>query len=418
MRLTNRDKSNLERFGCTFLPKENVICIEWGKRRKEFSAHNIATRMIPFETGSGPIFCLALEISPTKTLAHYCYFPFDLKDETHRKYLSAISDSGKVQLRFLAASDAIEVTYEMLPARRKDMAATYAKAISNLENCPAAECDFERAVAEFERKIRIASCFQYSISESDLQNLVASSKAMAKNAPPEERAQAAMAVDEFLKTFQPRYDAYLGDYLPQLPSVLQVMSDIQAAFKGNSAGFAEFLADLIVAYTPKKEWKYLEAWPKLLDVIFKFVDATRQTPPAPNELSSTQGQTDVLGLTSLMGGENLSIRGLRNLFSVFDVQMGGRPGRPAKDYSAEYELRASGKKWREVADYNLQNDSETRKEFSARDFHKLTQEQRLILMHRVREGIRSFAKRTNKPFPPQKTIDLLLPSPGERENPA
>ena len=417
MRLTNRDKSNLVRFGCTFLAKQNVICIDWKKERDYLSA-NLAARISYFESASGPVFCLAFEVSPTKALAHYCYFPFDLSNQTHRQYLSDIFKRGKIRLRFLADSGQVERTYEILPSRCEEMAGTFAAAIGSLGNSPAAKYDFDRAVAEFEQKIRIVHYFQYAISESDLQTLVASAKVQAENAPFEERAQAAKIVDELLGVFQFRYDAYLGNYLPQLPAYCQVLSDLHVAFRGNSAGFAEFLADLILAYTPREECQQLEKWPQLLDVVFRFVDTSRKSLTESNGVSGLQAQPGLPEVGKVTeDGKDLSVRALKNLFSAFGVQVGGRPGRPAKDYSTEYELRAKGKKWREVAEYYLQNDSDAQQEFGARKFAELTREQRSILMHRVREGIRGFAKRTNKPFPPKKNTALSLRSHREQENP-
>lgn len=70
MRLTNRDKSNLARFGCAFQPSQNLVYIKLtDTNREQVLAATILARPIYVLLPKGPLVCLALEISPTRALA-------------------------------------------------------------------------------------------------------------------------------------------------------------------------------------------------------------------------------------------------------------------------------------------------------------------------------------------------------------
>jgi hypothetical protein len=109
------------------------------------------------------------------------------------------------------------------------------------------------------------------------------------------------------------------------------------------------------------------------------------------------------------GGQGLSIKAVTSLLSAVGVPLGGQPGRTPKDYSSEYTRKASGQTWAAVATYTLANDPETREEFGGRAFEALIFQEKELLKHRVREGVRSYAKRAGKPFPPVKGTVLLSP---------
>lgn len=110
------------------------------------------------------------------------------------------------------------------------------------------------------------------------------------------------------------------------------------------------------------------------------------------------------------------IKALTNLLSAVGVPLGGRPGRSPKDYSSEYELKAAGRPWSAVAQHTLQNDAETRQEFESSKYSALTVAQRATLRNRVREGVRSYAKRVGRSFPPRQESKLLPAPRGEQKN--
>src|SRR5271165_4381772 len=389
MRITNRDKSNLARFGCAFLPKENLICISWRKERKDQAlSANIIAQVIYLQSVSGPVLSLAFEISPTKMLPNYCFFPFDLKNKAHRKYLSGISKNGNIQLRFLADRCQIARTYEVLPRRCKNMAEAYATAIADFEKFPAEQYDFERAVSDLEQKIRIVDYFLYCVSETELERQVVSLQSEAENISPEERAQAAKIANEFLGVFRSRYDSLLREHFQRLPfysRTLLLLADFHSHFEGNYAGAAQFLSDFIAARTPQKDVQSLEALIPLSELAFSLFGQMRETVIQRDEASRAQLGADLRGVSNRVDeGKGISFESLRNILSSFGVPLGGRPGRPVKDYSTEYELRAAGKTWRKVAEYTLENNPETRQEFGGRKYNGLTFQEQETLKHRVR----------------------------------
>src|SRR5580700_7254321 len=134
MRTTKADGENLARFGCTLSAKENLICISWDQgRQSEPSTANILATLVHTQWLSGPLHCLAFEISPTKARPHYCFFPLDLKNKIHSKYLSHISRRGRIELCFLAGSHQIMRTHEIPSDRRANLVKRYETAISELK---------------------------------------------------------------------------------------------------------------------------------------------------------------------------------------------------------------------------------------------------------------------------------------------
>jgi len=145
-----------------------------------------------------------------------------------------------------------------------------------------------------------------------------------------------------------------------------------------------------------------------LELLVQLTAYIRKTNVSDQQTATTR-EPELLDIAKRISKEGLSFEKLRNLVSLFGFQ-GGQPGRPTKDYSAEYELKAMGRTWREVAQHVYENDRDTRKEFGFSDFRQLTREQQFVLRNRVREGIRAYAEREGKPFPPRPHTGLLLPS--------
>jgi len=415
MRIKNRDKLNLIRFGCTFWPKQKAICIPWVKTLR---VPDIVARLLYTQLASGPLLSLAFEVSVTKALAWYCFFPFDLKNTIHRTYLSSVFEEGKIHLCFLGDTLRIVGTHDLLPSRIKKMAELYATAIADLKKFPSDKYDFDRTVIEFEQTIRLVDHFEYVISETELQRLIASFGAQAAKASPEDRAQATKLANELLGVFRSRPEGFIREQIEQLSSVrraLLFLSDLHRRFADDYNGFAQFVADAIAAHTPKEDNRQLETLIPLLESIFRLMDHLGET-PAGDEKTSAARETEFRDIMNRMATQGPSFERLKSIASILGFQ-GGRPGRPLKDYSAEYELRAAGKKWREVTEYNLQNDPETRQEFGGRKFDELSLQERSTLMHRIRVGVGAFAKRTRTSIPSRTATKLLPPRREEQEKP-
>jgi hypothetical protein len=404
---TNDEKSNLARFGCAFSPKENAIRIYWEKERKaQVLSANLAVRIIYQVFPSGPILSLAFEISLSKSLAQYCYFPFDLKNKAHRKYLSIIIGSREIQLRFLAGTHQIARIYELPPERCNAFARICASAVEGLEQFPPGRYEYKRAVEEFEQSVRIIDCFQYAISDSDMERLIHSCAAQAEQVAPETRAKASRIANELINVFRSRYDSYLREQLKAFPSYahnLLFMADVHTAFEGNYSGFNQFFTNAIAVHLTEDSRQQLQTWIPALEALFTLIDHLTEPRRGTDEAFSQQVRDDLLEITNrVKAGRGLSFESLANLLSMIGLPVGGRPGRPTKDYSVEHELRKEGKTWRQIAEHRLKNDEETRREFGNRGIRELTPEQRSTLMHRVREGVRSFAERKKIPGQPTR----------------
>jgi hypothetical protein len=56
MRLTKANKLELARFGCTFLQRENLICIPWDKeRQQQINSTRLVTHLFCPPAPSGPL---------------------------------------------------------------------------------------------------------------------------------------------------------------------------------------------------------------------------------------------------------------------------------------------------------------------------------------------------------------------------
>src|SRR5260370_4728509 len=238
MRITKNYTLNCARFGCAFLPKRNLVCIPWQHDQQTAGSANIIVRFIFTQWPTGPLFCLAFEISRSKALAHYCFVPFDLRNKTHTKYLSSVFKQGKVELCFLTDLGQVPHIHEIPPLRCAEMMNLYTTAMVHLKTFPDERYDFDRTVSEFEQKIRLVDFFQYAVTDSDLRQLIAFFKAGATKVAPEDRAQAAKLTDELLGIFRPRPEGYLRDLIEKLSSSkrgLLFLSDLHTHFHGASA---------------------------------------------------------------------------------------------------------------------------------------------------------------------------------------
>jgi len=399
MRITNRDASNLDRFGCTVAPKQNLICIRWPHELHCANSANVVVRLIHTQSPSGPLLSLAFEISCTRALPLYCFFPFDLRRETHANFLSNIFHKGRIQLRFLADSGEIKRTHELTDRQCEKMNDLYAKACADAEKFAADVYDFDRAVVAFEQGPRIVDYFQYVITDLELQRVMCINQENAAKATPEDRAEAASIANELLEVFSSQHKGFAREFIEKIPTIIRSLLfclDLHKQFEDDYDGFADFLVNVIAGHAPKEDNQNLRASIPLLDSMLRLMDHLTEDPDKDKKARDAEFREIMSRITA----QGWSFEMLRSIASVLGFQ-GGRPGRPVKDYSVEYELRAVGKKWREVAEHNFNNDPEIQQEFGGRNFANLSPHQRMILMHRVKEGVRGFAKRTDKPFPPE-----------------
>jgi hypothetical protein len=208
-----------------------------------------------------------------------------------------------------------------------------------------------------------------------------------------------------LEFFLPKHEGLIHAFIKDIPSIrhtLLLTSDLHDYFQNESDAFRPFVIDAI-ASQPQGKNLQLETHIPFLALLVRFVEHIRNTDVSDQQMSAAW-EVDLGEIVNWITNEGLSLEKLKNLVSLFGFQ-GGHPGRPTKDYSAEYELRAKGYKWREVAEYAYKNRPEIRQEFGASEFGDLARTRRADLMHRVREGIRGYAKRERRPFPSKMKTD-------------
>ena len=416
-RLTKNDELNCSRFGCTFRPRANLMCIPWQYESASARSSEMQVQILLNEYPSAPVLSLAFQISRTKVLPYHCYFPFDIRNEVHAKYLAEILKTGKIYISLLTTPRPMLRTHEISAIGRAAVANLLEKSLAHSNSISEGAYDFGPAVAEFERKVRLPDYFQCVLTGSEIRLLAEAFEREGAKAAPDQKAHAEKIATALLGIFSLQHEKLVLDFMKQIPSIRQgllFMSDLHDHFHNDFDGFKKFVVNAIASHSSKAANVQLEAQLPLLALLVRFVEHIRKT-DVSDQHTSAGWEADLGEIAKRIANEGLSFKKLKDLVSLFGFQ-GGPAGRPAKDYSAEYELRAKGRKWREVAEYAYQNHPEIRRDFGGIEFRDLTRAQREDLMHRVREAIRGYAKLQGKVFPSPKRIGLLA-SGGEQKTP-
>jgi hypothetical protein len=262
---------------------------------------------------------------------------------------------------------------------------------------------FADAVAEFENTARVPQFFERALSDGDLTQVLESLRVEAEKVPPEKRALAHQIVRSLTDVVKNRCGDYIRKQIETLPNVRRgvlLLSDLQREFGSDYDRFLQFFADGIAVSMEEEALRKASDWPAKLESILKLVDRASSAPQAEQEkIRSDLTQGLGRAFNYLRSGRGPSISMLQNLLLPLRPLLTGQAGRPPKDYSREYEWKASGLSWTEVARRSLQENPETLTEFGGRNFGSLTFEEKENLKHRIREGVKSYAERTRKPFP-------------------
>ncbi len=399
MRLTKDDLLNCSRFGCAFLPKENLICVPWQQDAQSARSAEVQLQILFNQYPNAPLLSLAFQISRSKVLPYYCYVPFNIRNEAHAKYLSEILKIGKIEISLLTKPRPVLRTHDIPASGLALMANLLETAVNHSNSTPEGLYDFERAVAEFEQKVHLPDFFQCVVTGSELRQMIDFFKRDAEKATPVQKEQAANIARQVLAVFSPNHEGLVRDFTKQIPSIrrsLLFISDLHEYFRNNFEGFSQFVIDAIASHAPQEENLHLEAQLPILELLLNLLEHLRKSDASDQQAAARD--VELRDLASRITNEGLSLEKMKILASLFGFQ-GGLPGRPHKDYSAEYDLRLQGRKWREVAEHAYINDADLRQEFGVTEYRQLTKHQKTVLIHRVREGIRAFAKREGKPFP-------------------
>jgi hypothetical protein len=405
--ITNREKLNLERFGCTLKESTGVFLVDWrGKRLVHAQSATIFARLACFRTRTAPIVLLALEISSVRPLPLYFYFPFDLKSKVHRKCLSRLTETGEIKLSLLAGKGTCKRTHQLAPHLRLRASELYEEALQALESIEPNKYDFNSALQLVERNVRIPSLLNRMILDDTVREISGGIDEAILAVPNENRELARNSVNVAAEAFLPYYRNNSKTFLENLrfASLGSTCAlDLHREFADNPEALTKFLSDALAVTLSRQQ---LGALAGLVALIVAFVKLPFKEPTEHKEQPSTTELTPTIpeppaGLVSLvqsMGASGISKDTASKFLQLIGLEIGGRPGRPTKDYSREYELKAT-KSWTQVAAQALLENAELREEFGGRTYESLPFEEQENLKNRIREGVRSYAERMGKPFP-------------------
>lgn len=409
MQISEQDKVNLQRFGCTLHPRENLLCVRWADMgRDKALAADILVRSVYTKHPTGPLLCLALEISPTRALAHYYYFPINLRNQAQHAYLTSLAKNALLRLAFLAGRKIVLRDHQLLPTQRRQLSETYCKAVEAVAGC--ADYEFSDVVNEFERTMRIPQFFERAISDEEISKTLESLKARAEQLPAEKRLLAHQIVHGIADVLNNRYGDTIRKFMADMLSartVFMTFFDYQQEFGADYDRAVDSLSNHIALNSDAEALKKASNWPQKLESILKKLEDANTSPEEKAKVSSEFRTAVGRALDYVSRGRGLSISVLHGIVLPFRALLPAQPGRPIEDYSREYEWKASGMSWTEVAEKHFQENADVREEFGASDFGSLTFENKETLKSRVREGVRSYAEREGKTFP--------LPEPGSIE---
>jgi hypothetical protein len=417
--LTEREKANLERFGCMFRASTNMFCIDWrGRTADQASRAEIFANLRSLETKVGPLVVLAFAISVLRPLPSYCYFPFDLTNQTHVKYLTQLTQTGEIRLCFVGRKRVLYRTHQLGGYERLHAAELYDGAKQSLDKYGTRLYEFESAVRLLERGVRIPEFVEHLISENDFSEILKHVRQEAQTVPAEKLELAREIVQEALQSFQPYFETnkkfVLGNWFDMRRGLL-CLADLHRLFANNAEhSLSEFLSGAIAATFSPEDLDKLKELVQFAGLLLLLPSLTKPVPEPQDTMTMPQlpaGLADIFG--PLAEGRGISQDSLRRLAELVGFPIGGKPGRPVKDYSREYELKMSGSSWTEVARQALTDRPELQAEFGGLDYNALDYSVQERLRNRIRQGVIGYAKRTGKPLPSE--AEVSGPTPAERE---
>lgn len=422
MSITNREKSNLERFGCTFKEETRVFYIDWRTRRAaQAETANIFACLGRVSTESGPIVLLAIELSCIRSLPNYCYFPFDLQKKAHRRFLAQLGNTGEVRFCFGTTRGARKRKHRLTPYLRLRASEVYADALQEWDKSKRDRYDFDSALQLFERHVRIPPFLNRLLLEDTIGEISEKVQQAAQTVPNENRELARATVNEVAKTFSQYYRKNRKELLETLQIArdgLTYINDLHRAFAHDPNGVTNLFSDGLAASFSQKE---LEAINELAKFVLSLLSLFREEESAPKPASESIATVPKLppGLADLvhsMRASGISKDAASRFFQLIGMEVGGRPGRPLKDYRREYELKMEGLSWPQVTRQAVIDRQELKAELGNRDFASLDRTEQERLVNRIRQGVRGYARRANQPIPLEPESPESAPAlDGEKE---
>jgi hypothetical protein len=382
----------------------------------------ILARLAFVNSALGPIVFLACEISPVRPLPRYCYLPFDLAKRVHRDYLCRFAETGEIKLRFVSGAKTLDRTHRLTPYLRTQAGDVYAQGLTAWKN-RGKKRDFDAALRLFERHARLPMFLERALLDDSLAEAQVKAKQAAETLPKENRELAAQIVGEFVEAFEPYYRSNGKALFEKISATrvgLSCIIDLRRMFAGNPQGLTEFGSDALAGAFSRTE---LENLLRLLELVLLLFKLPFREQIGGESRSNIDGMAipevsiPLLDMVQSMTTSGISKNGTSKLFELLGLEVGGQPGRPTKDYSAEYELKISGSSWTQVARSALAERLELQAEFDTRDYKFLNRGDQERLRNRIRQGVSAYVERTGKPAPSEADVGEQLLTEREKEIP-
>ncbi len=397
------EKRDLARFGCVFRARPTEFWLDWsGRTGRDASSANVLAIIGLVETVAGPLVCLAFEIFLFRPRPTYFYFPFDLGNSVHRRFLSELVQHGSVRLRFISGRTSVFETEHVISTRYRERGAVLLERALEAFRTHEGPCRYEESVETFERWVRIPEFVEYFFSDRDFSEVLVRVKDAVRLIPEEQRDTALAIVQEIAKTVGPYYDKHgesLFENLRTARKGVLILADLRRIFLGNPEGLIQFFADVIAGSFTQAELK------KLQDLVGIGMALTQL--PFWSEAETVQDSSKLpefapglLPAVRSLATGTVSQTSMKKLFGLLGFGVRNKPGRPTEDYSREYSLKASGSSWSEVARDALANRAELAEGFGSADYDHLGRAEQEKLTNRIRQGVIGYAKRVKKPLPP------------------
>lgn len=388
--------------------RSRTLLVDWrGKNLEKAVSADVFARVAGLRTTAGSLVVLAFEISPTRSLPYYSYFPFDLNNRAHRNYLERLTEMGEIRLCFLAGDKTLDRSHQLGEFLRSHAAEMYAGILQERESSGRNEgYSFEGAVQVLERFVRIPELLEHAVSERDFARVREHISKVVQDVSSENREYAHRVIRELVTAFQPDYaknEKSVSEKALLIRRGLLYLDDMRRLFARDQEGFVLFLGDAIAVSLPKSEVTNLQMWGAVGAHLLQMASG-QNIATQPNQMTTIPSPPFGLnGILQNMKDRGISGNSLIQLAETLGITVGAKPGRSIEDYSREYELKAR-LSWREVARKRLEDDPELRAEFGGRSYDELEFETKGRVVNRIREGVRQYAIRNGKPFPvPRET---------------
>lgn len=316
-------------------------------------------------------------------------------------YLTTVAELSDLAINFVGQAFEVGRGHKLTSPESEELRDSLTKARGAL-NTTKPPYNFDKIREEFEATVRIPHLFERMVSEAEFATLLPAIDSDREKILPERRALGRELVREFADSLRSHLEAQVKKGIADLPQYrdgFTLLLDIRRIFANDYDGFINFLGDAVAFNTDEDRLIELKKWTRNAGSIFKLLTlADSASPDKKGRTLRDLGEAALALLNLVRKGRVLSLSMLQTLITPLKPLLPSHPGRPVQDYSREYEWKRS-MSWTRVARRSLAENDDIREEFRGQSYDKLSFEQRQTLANRIREGVRSYANRTGKPFP-------------------